>query len=370
MKKILFKAMSLALVLALSVPIFTSCKSDPNKIEAYNNGYRGEEAFEPYPYEDLGVFITLPDYKNLTISQSAIDDMMRLELYSFCRSNNISVEVTDGVQKYDTVSIFYVAYIDEFGGSVEEISCRKYDEYSIPVELYVGSGVLPFEDGLIGAKPGEEKVVDVTLPQDYPYAKYRGKEAKFVITVEKIERIPELTDEICASKSVYDSKQEFMDALRANCIFDYQWQLLMGKCVIKGYPNVEYTQYYQYFYGMIESEAKAQGMSLADFIYQKGSYYSSYGLWSGMSVNDLRSLAENYAKSNVVNDLLTYGIMRKEKIKLRGKEWNDAVAVFEREYGASFDEIVQKVGETEAVISVLMIRISQIINGYVTVTND
>ena len=272
------------------------------------------------------------------------------------------------MQKGDSVSLFYIMYYD--GQSIEELSWREYDSNTIPAELFVGVGELPFEDAIVGMECGSTKAVETTLPDDYPYALYRGKNVTFSVKVTAIRRSPDLTDEICRTYAGYESKDAFLTDLEESCIFDFQWQALMDKCTLKAYPNTEYTQYYQQYYAMVEGLAEDSGMSLEEFISQKGGYYSSYGLWRGMTTADLRGVASDYAKSNLVNDLLTYSIIRAEGIKISGAEWDAAVSVFEKEMGLSYAQIVSRTSETEAIISVLMIRISQVIKANVTVTND
>jgi hypothetical protein len=160
-----------------------------------------------------------------------------------------------------------------------------------------------------------------------------------------------------------------MAALEEHCIFDYEWQTLMSKCTLKGYPDKEYTEYYQYFMGFFTDLAEAENMTLADFLKEKGGYYRSYGLWRGMTEAQLREVATNYAKSNLINDLLTYSIMRLENIKTEGAEWDAAVAVLEREHGMTYAKIVKDSGQTAAIISVLNIRISNILYGYAKIVD-
>ena len=221
---------------------------------------------------------------------------MRMEIFSFFSSKNLLLDITDsGLQKYDTVQMFYEAFVD--GQYIQELCCRKFDEYSIPVDLYVGNNLLPFENEIIGMKAGETKMVSVTLPDDYPYITYRGVEARFEVEIVSVARAPELTDEICSKHSIYENKEEFLEALKANCIFDYAWQTLIGQCRLKGYPNKEYTEYYQYFYGYFEAVAESYGMSFEDFLKKRGGYYSAYGLWTGMTKDQFRQLASSNAES-------------------------------------------------------------------------
>ncbi|MDJ0932338.1 trigger factor [Breoghania sp.] len=61
-------------------------------------------------------------------------------------------------------------------------------------QLVLGSGrfIPGFEEQLVGVKKGEEKVVTVSFPEDYPAAHLAGKEATFDVTVNEIEAPGEL----------------------------------------------------------------------------------------------------------------------------------------------------------------------------------
>ena len=54
------------------------------------------------------------------------------------------------------------------------------------VELGSGRLIPGFEEGLIGARAGEEKTVDVTFPDDYPAEHLAGKPAQFEVTVKEV----------------------------------------------------------------------------------------------------------------------------------------------------------------------------------------
>ncbi|KAF1017796.1 MAG: Trigger factor [Acinetobacter bereziniae] len=66
-------------------------------------------------------------------------------------------------------------------------------------KLVLGSGrMIPgFEDGIVGMKKGEEKVIDVTFPEDYQAENLAGKAAQFKITVKLVEKqkLPEIDAE-------------------------------------------------------------------------------------------------------------------------------------------------------------------------------
>ncbi len=332
--KIFLKITALILTLALLLPL-AACKDEE------------DEGFNPYPYPDLSVYMDLPEYKSFTIEKSVLDKLMKAEMMAFCSQRKLTDVLTSGtVQLFDRANISYHV-LDEDGQT------KSY--YEGESWLIGGEVFWEFESGCIGMTVGQTKRISTS-------------EGDYSVTLNGIERMKELTDEQCRQYSVYDTAEAFMAALKERCIFDYMWQSLMSKCVLKGYPTKEYTEYYSYFEGYFKDLAAENGMTLVQFLQVYGDNFKSYGLKKGMSEEEFRRVNENYAKSNLVNDLLTYSIMRAEKIKTEGAKWDKAVKVFENEKGKSYKEIVEESGETAAIISVLMIRISNILCGYVTIT--
>lgn len=65
-------------------------------------------------------------------------------------------------------------------------------------KLVLGSGrMIPgFEDGLVGAKAGDERVLDLTFPEDYQNRDLAGKAAQFKVTVKEVAapELPELNE--------------------------------------------------------------------------------------------------------------------------------------------------------------------------------
>ena len=98
---------------------------------------------------------------------------------------------TKGMAKKDMQVTF------DFEGSVDG---EKFEGGSSEdFKLVLGSGrMIPgFEDGIVGMKKGEEKVIDVTFPEDYQAENLAGKAAQFKITVKLVEKqkLPEIDAE-------------------------------------------------------------------------------------------------------------------------------------------------------------------------------
>ncbi len=72
-----------------------------------------------------------------------------------------------------------------------------------------------FGEVMIGAKPGESRTLEGTLPEDYQKEELRGKTATIEVTVKQVKRmvVPELSQEVLSSMG-FDSEQELRDLLR------------------------------------------------------------------------------------------------------------------------------------------------------------
>jgi trigger factor len=108
----------------------------------------------------------------------------------------------------DQVKVDFVGKIDAEpfeGGSAEDISVVIGKNAFIP----------GFEEGLVGAKPGEERVVEVTFPQAYGAEHLAGKQAQFDVTVKEVgaPKLPEADDAFAQNMGL-----ESMDKIgRASC---------------------------------------------------------------------------------------------------------------------------------------------------------
>ena len=349
--KIAALLMAMALMLSLA-----ACKGDGG--DGDDDGEDGD--FAPYPYEDLSVFMELPDYKNNTVSRDLLDKMVKREMSAFYSQNELYVRNGEGaVKDSDMVNVAYVGYID--GHAFDGGTSMDYD-------LVIGTDtfISGFEDGLVGMREGDTKNLDLRFPDDYEYTQYAGKAVMFTVTVNRIYEPPILTDERCAALTCYGTVQEMTAAVEQGCVFQYVWQSLMSKCQIKSYPD-EYTEYYQSFVRYFTEIAQANGQELNQYISANGSLHYDKGLFDGMTRAQFEAVATDYAKSNLVNDLLTYSIIRAEGVQVGDDGYQAALRRLETEYGTTYAELVKAEGENAVIISILNIRVSEIINGYTNV---
>ena len=72
-----------------------------------------------------------------------------------------------------------------------------------------------FEEQMVGMQAGEEKVIEVTFPEDYQAENLAGKDAQFKVTVKSVKqaKLPELDDEFF---EVFGVKEGGLDKLKTD----------------------------------------------------------------------------------------------------------------------------------------------------------
>ncbi len=155
------------------------------------------------PHAELG------EYKGLevprpeaSVSEQAIDEEIER-----LRDRLAKLEEVEGAaERGDFVVIDYSASTTE-GQPLPEGEGR--DQL---VELGNGRLLPDLESGLIGAKAGDERTIDVTFPADYPNAELAGRAPTFEVTVKQVKRkqLPEL-DEDFAADTGFDSIAELRE---------------------------------------------------------------------------------------------------------------------------------------------------------------
>lgn len=142
------------------------------------------------------------------VADSDLDNMLEV-----LRKQNTRFEAVErAAQTDDQLNIDFVGKVDGetfAGGSAKG------------TQLVLGSGrmVPGFEDGLVGAKAGEERVVNVTFPEDYQNLDLAGKAAEFTITVNSVSApvLPELNEEFFSQFGIKESTLEgFRAEVRKN----------------------------------------------------------------------------------------------------------------------------------------------------------
>ena len=312
---------------------------------------------------DVEKCVTLGDYKGVTVEktiQSVTDEDVQNEIDNALA--NYPVEVDQAAKEGDTVNIDYVGKIDgeEFDGGSDQ-----------GADLKLGSGkfIDGFEDGLIGAKKGETRTLNLTFPEDYTQD-LAGKAVEFTVTVNAVkEPLSEPTDQWVADNiEGYDNIADYKAGIRSeqeesneqtaeNQVRYAAWTQVIDNCTINEYPETLVEVGKKLYEQQVETYAKYAGMELDAYIES-----------SGLTQEEYQSNMEEYGKNVAAQALVCQAICDKEGFAIGDDDYQKALQDMLTEYGCTEDELIQTYGQDNVEQSIMLNRVSNLIMENANVT--
>lgn len=312
---------------------------------------------------DVEKCVTLGDYKGVTVEktiQSVTDEDVQNEIDNALA--NYPVEVDQAAKEGDTVNIDYVGKIDgeEFDGGSDQ-----------GADLKLGSGkfIDGFEDGLIGARKGETRTLNLTFPEDYTQD-LAGKAVEFTVTVNAVkEPLSEPTDQWVADNiEGYDNIADYKAGIRSeqeesneqtaeNQVRYAAWTQVIDNCTINEYPETLVEVGKKLYEQQVETYAKYAGMELDAYIES-----------SGLTQEEYQSNMEEYGKNVAAQALVCQAICDKEGFAIGDDDYQKALQDMLTEYGCTEDELIQTYGQDNVEQSIMLNRVSNLIMENANVT--
>lgn len=305
---------------------------------------------------DVEKCVTLGDYKGVTVEktiQSVTDEDVQNEIDNALA--NYPVEVDQAAKEGDTVNIDYVGKIDgeEFDGGSDQ-----------GADLKLGSGkfIDGFEDGLIGARKGETRTLNLTFPENYTQD-LAGKAVEFTVTVNAVkEPLSEPTDQWVADNiEGYDNIADYKAGIRSeqeesneqtaeNQVRYAAWTQVIDNCTINEYPETLVEVGKKLYEQQVETYAKYAGMELDAYIES-----------SGLTQEEYQSNMEEYGKNVAAQALVCQAICDKEGFAIGDDDYQKALQDMLTEYGCTEDELIQTYGQDNVEQSIMLNRVSNLI---------
>lgn len=305
---------------------------------------------------DVEKCVTLGDYKGVTVEktiQSVTDEDVQNEIDNALA--NYPVEVDQAAKEGDTVNIDYVGKIDgeEFDGGSDQ-----------GADLKLGSGkfIDGFEDGLIGARKGETRTLNLTFPEDCTQD-LAGKAVEFTVTVNAVkEPLSEPTDQWVADNiEGYDNIADYKAGIRSeqeesneqtaeNQVRYAAWTQVIDNCTINEYPETLVEVGKKLYEQQVETYAKYAGMELDAYIES-----------SGLTQEEYQSNMEEYGKNVAAQALVCQAICDKEGFAIGDDDYQKALQDMLTEYGCTEDELIQTYGQDNVEQSIMLNRVSNLI---------
>jgi len=273
------------------------------------------------------------DVAKLTVERlvSDVGDAEVDEALDRLAKNARSYATKDGAAEKDDVAVI------DYEGSIDgtPFAGGKGEDFS----LTLGSGTfIPgFEDGLIGAKAGEERDVNVTFPTEYHAPEMAGKEAVFKVTVKEV-KAPEETkiDDELAKKLGLDNLSTLKERVREQLGEDYKAasRMHLKRRVLDALDNAhtfplppamvehEFTN----IWAQVEEELKREGKTAAD---------------EGKTEDELKAEYRKIAERRVRLGLVLGKLGEQNGITVAGDEVQRAILARARQFPGQEQQVFQ-----------------------------
>jgi len=241
----------------------------------------------------------------------------------------------------------------DFAGKKDGIPFEGGTAEDYALEVGSGSFIPGFEEQVVGMKIGEEKVINVTFPEEYHSQELAGQPATFDIKVKEIKRkkVADLDDEFAKDVSEFETLQELKEDVEnrlKNRKEEKATAELKQQAVEKAAlnANVEVPQ------AMVDTQIDN---ILQDFDYRlrmQGLSLENYLQYSNESIDGIREKYQDDAQKSVKEQLVLEAIAKQEGLVV---EEHDLEEEFKRlselykQEPEKVKELLEKQGQIEAV---------------------
>ena len=190
-------------------------------------------------------------------------------------------------------------------------------------ELKLGSGAfIPgFEDQLVGTKAGEQKVINVTFPKDYPAQELADKPCTFDVTVHEVREkaLPELDDEFAKNVSEFDTFEEYKKSVKDG-LKKQKEQKAEQEAEEKLLEQITNNATVEIPEVMVKEQAHEFIHQFAHRLEHQGLNIDDYVKYMNTTIEDLEKSRMEDARKTVRTRLVLEEIMKRENIKLEKEE--------------------------------------------------
>lgn len=317
-----------------------------------------EDIYESVPRPDYSAaeYVDLGEYKGLTV-QIAPVEVTEEDILNQIQANagsDILEELTEGtVQEGDIANIDYVGKLD--GEAFDGGTAKGYD-----LEIGSGTFIPGFESGLVGVAVGDTVDLTLTFPENYT-AELAGKETIFTVTVNSVQRMPELTADLvneltdgeytevdAYKESIRQYLQENYESSRDSQIKSELLAQIDASSTIKDYPQEMID------YGMTNLQnAYKQMAAMYDMEY--ADMLSSY---FGMTEEEFDEQALLAVQQNLKAEMYLKAIAEAEGMELSEEEYEEACQRYADTYGyETVDDLKAAYDEATIRISALQDKV-------------
>lgn len=188
----------------------------------------------------------------------------------------------------------------DFVGKIDGVPFEGGEDTDMQVIVGQGNFIPGFEEGLVGIKAGDEKVVKATFPEAYQEEKLAGKEADFEVKVKEVAapKLPEVNDEFAKTLGA-----ENVDNLKELVTQQLQQEYLQAarvKLKRELLDELEKAHNFELPPSLVDNEFESIWKQLADSMLREGKSFEDEGKTEEESRAEYRKLAERRVRLGLV----------------------------------------------------------------------
>lgn len=292
--------------------------------------------------------IKLGKYKNLGVKKEKVTvskEDVEHEIGHICENMAEIINKENG-----TVEKGNIAYID-FVGRVDGEVIEGGSGTNYPLEIGSNTFIPGFEDGCVGMKVGEEKVLKLKFPENY-VENLKGKDVEFTVTVREIKEriIPELGKDffddlgiegVNDKKSLEDHvKEEITKAKENEADRKYLDEVLR-----KASENMKVEINDE----IIDSECNRMIDEYAHELSHQGASIEQYLQMTGTKFEDLKNMMKPQATARIKTRYLLEEVANAENIKATAADIKKFIDEHAEKYGMEPEEFERAVGGKDSI---------------------
>lgn len=286
-------------------------------------------------------YVTLGEYRGIPaqLASAAVDEEYAAEVMNMLYMDSVTAQrggiMDREVALGDTVNIDYV-------GKKDDVPFDRGTASGDILEIGSGRFIEGFEEGLIGAMPGETRDLELTFPEDFGSSELDGQDVVFTVTVNFI--LPtEYSDDVVEGLGIPDittveEMQQFVrDYLESTAQSEYDTNLrnamvdgLIGGCVFGEIPESLLERYRSNVQANLEAECAANGMDMDSYCY--------YGFGT-----DAETFLAQYAEMAAKQGLAFQAVANAENLNITDEELQENLEQYASLGG--YDSVEEFLGE-------------------------
>ena len=313
-------------------------------LEMGKEGFTFKATVTVCPSFEIGAYKGLTAVKEeVEVTAEDVENELKPYIQRATRLVNVEREAKEG----DTVLI-------DFEGFKDGVPFEGGKGENHALELGSHSFIPGFEEGVVGMKPGDEKDLDVTFPEEYT-PELAGKAVVFKVKVHEVKepQAPVVDDEFAKDVSEFDTLEEFKKDLetklreRREHAAQHAFEDAVTEALI-GELKVELPQ------AMIDFRGDQVLQEYADRFERQGLPFQQYLQMTGQTVDSMRAQANAAAERQIKSEMALDAVAAAENMTVSDEELEAEYKALAEQYSMEVEQV--KAAADEADVKATLLR--------------